>query len=151
MSFFKEVDLVHGTGAGWQTARDTGVCEKNTSREESVWEDVFFQSTKAGGGEQYLLLDCRATTRMKGNYFHRFTDAGILGLHSHTVRHGTNIFGPLGSLSLLIASIIFSSSHPQRHPGYNYTCNNNTNTYDYIHSVAHSLFKETAHIVYPTS
>ena len=45
---------------------DTGVCEKNTPPEKKTCEKIGFQSTKAGAGQQFLLLDCRARARIEG-------------------------------------------------------------------------------------
>ena len=41
-------------------------CEKeHSSGEEDAWESQL-QSTESGGGEQFLLLDCRAEARIHG-------------------------------------------------------------------------------------
>ena len=56
---------------------DTGVCEQiNTSPDKKTLGSVGLKNTKSGGGDQFLLLDCRATARRKG--VSSFTGTGII-------------------------------------------------------------------------
>ena len=52
------------------------VCEKRTPPGKNILVKTSFQSTKSGGGEQFLPLDCRATARAKETFL--FTDTGTI-------------------------------------------------------------------------
>ena len=60
-----EEALVRGAGFGIQI----DVCEKNTPPEKKTCRKNSFQNTELGGGQQFLLLDCRARACTKGVFF----------------------------------------------------------------------------------
>ena len=51
------------------------MCEKKAPPDGKTLGSISLKSTKSGGGEQFLLLDCRATARRKGMLF--FTATGV--------------------------------------------------------------------------
>ena len=56
---------------------DTGVCEIIDPPENNTLCTISFQSARSGAGGQFLLPDCRATTRVKGMCF--FSDTLVSG------------------------------------------------------------------------
>ena len=84
----------------WITRIYTGVCEKNTPRENDAHWNVSLQSTRSGAGEQFLLLDCRARACAEGLFF---SQTPVSPLSASPPREGLGSFLQIGLRTLLFA------------------------------------------------